>query len=77
MSKGLICVLALCAGLCAIAVPAGAQVLYGSLVGTVEDTSGSSVPGATIQIVNLETGIVRETTTMATRMRACRRRAVS
>ncbi len=66
MSKDLILVLALCAGLCVIAVPANAQVLYGSLVGTVEDTSGSLVPGAAVQIVNHDTGAVRETTTIAT-----------
>src|SRR5512138_824899 len=66
MSKGLILVLALCAGLCVSAVPADAQVLYGSLVGTVEDTSGSRVPGADVQVVNLETGVIRETTTTST-----------
>lgn len=41
--------------------PASAQVLYGSLVGTVEDQSGAVVPGASIIITNTATGAIRET----------------
>ncbi len=41
--------------------PAQAQVLYGSVVGTVEDPSGSMVPGANITLVNNATGVSRET----------------
>ena len=41
--------------------PASAQVLYGSIVGTVEDPSGSVVPNATITITNKATGLMRET----------------
>jgi len=44
---------------------AGAQVLYGSLVGNVGDESGAAVPGATVTIRNKETGAAREATTDA------------
>ncbi len=47
----------------AYAPPAHAQVLYGSVVGTVEDPSGAVVPKATVTIANTQTGSVRETTT--------------
>jgi hypothetical protein len=40
--------------------PAAAQVLYGSIVGTVEDPSGAVVPGANIKLTNTATGAVRE-----------------
>lgn len=40
--------------------PAGAQVLYGSVVGTVEDPSGAVLPGATITLTNTATGVSRE-----------------
>jgi hypothetical protein len=39
-----------------------AQVLYGSIVGTVEDTSKAAVPGATVTIINKATNLARETT---------------
>ncbi len=41
--------------------PARAQVLYGSIVGTVLDPSGGVVPGAAITVSNAATGLVRET----------------
>jgi len=44
-------------------VPASAQVLYGSLVGTVEDQSGAIVPNAKISITNKATGFSRDTVT--------------
>ena len=44
---------------------ADAQVLYGSLVGTVADQSGAVVPQATLTLTNTATGQVRETTTDA------------
>jgi Carboxypeptidase regulatory-like domain/TonB dependent receptor len=37
------------------------QVLYGSLTGNVSDASGASVPGATVEAVNVGTGIVKQT----------------
>ena len=40
--------------------PAAAQVLYGSIVGTVEDQSGAVVPKATVTISNKATGQTRE-----------------
>ncbi|MDQ1469784.1 MAG: hypothetical protein QOJ99_1264, partial [Bryobacterales bacterium] len=39
------------------------QVLYGSLVGTVADPSGSVVPGATVLLTAKQTGTTKETTT--------------
>lgn len=47
----------------ASAVPAGAQVLYGSLTGTVLDASSAAVPGAKVDAVNMATGLARSTTT--------------
>ncbi len=44
-----------------LAVPLQAQVLYGSIVGVVQDAQGSSVPAATVTIVNKETNLTRET----------------
>ena len=44
----------------AVAVKAAhAQVLYGSITGNVRDSSGSSVPGATITITSKETNLTR------------------
>jgi len=42
--------------------PAGAQVLYGSIVGNVHDSTGATLPGATITILHEETRLTRETT---------------
>lgn len=42
---------------------ASGQVLYGSLVGTVEDQTGAVVPGAAVSITSSETGLSRETAT--------------
>ena len=42
-----------------------AQVLYGSIVGTVEDQSGGVVPNATVTMTSKETGLSRETKTDA------------
>jgi hypothetical protein len=39
------------------AAPARAQALYGSIVGTVRDTSGATVPGATVTIKNTQTAL--------------------
>jgi hypothetical protein len=48
--------------LCIVSQPASAQVLYGSVVGTVEDPSGAVVPGATLSLTNVATGNVRTIT---------------
>src|SRR4030095_2864334 len=47
------------------AMPAIAQTLYGSLVGTVTDDSGLAVPGATVTITQAATNQKREATTNA------------
>jgi hypothetical protein len=41
------------------------QTFYGSIVGSVTDSSGSLIPGATVRITQTETNISRETTTNA------------
>jgi hypothetical protein len=43
--------------------PLSAQVLYGSLVGTIQDSTGAVVPGATVTAVNPGTGQSHTTTT--------------
>jgi len=45
---------------CIVSQPASAQVLYGSIVGVVEDPSGAVVPGATLTLTNVATGIARD-----------------
>ena len=47
------------------AASAAAQILYGSVVGVVKDSTGVFVPGATVTIVNTETNLTREATTNA------------
>ncbi|MDQ6678495.1 MAG: carboxypeptidase regulatory-like domain-containing protein [Acidobacteriota bacterium] len=42
--------------------PVRAQVLYGSVVGTVSDPSGSVIPGATLTLTSQDTGLAREST---------------
>src|SRR5215470_15240027 len=55
------CVLFLC--LIAAAASASAQVLYGSIVGNVRDTSDAAVPGATVTITSTETNYTRRALT--------------
>jgi len=45
--------------LAVLAVPAHAQVLYGSIVGTVTDATDARVPNAAVTITNKETGLTR------------------
>ncbi len=40
-----------------------AQILYGSVVGSVTDESGASIPGAQVSVTNKVTGAIRTTTT--------------
>jgi hypothetical protein len=58
-------VIGVCLTFGATAAPADAQVLYGSIVGTVSDAQGAFVPGATVTIVNKETNLTRDTVTGA------------
>jgi hypothetical protein len=44
-------------------IPALSQVLYGSLVGTVADSTGSAIPNAKIEARNIANGLTREVTT--------------
>ena len=54
-------ILALCAFALISAPSAHAQVLYGSVVGTVEDQSGAAVPAVKLELNNKETGQRLET----------------
>src|SRR6266404_9631197 len=46
-------------------VTAYGQVLYGSLTGTVEDSSGAAVTGAKVVALNVNTGVAQSATTDA------------
>jgi Carboxypeptidase regulatory-like domain len=46
-----------------LARPADGQVLYGSITGAVSDQTGASLPGATVTVVNTETGVVKTVAT--------------
>lgn len=61
------CVLALvaCVWIAAFAMPANAQVLYGSVTGAVTDQSGAVIPGVQLTLVNDATGFKREAATDA------------
>jgi hypothetical protein len=48
-----------------IAIPAGAQTLYGNIVGIVKDSQGLVLPGANVVIVNTGTNLKREGVTDA------------
>jgi hypothetical protein len=53
--------------LCLLFVPPGAaQTTFGTITGTVTDQSGAVVPGATVIVINEDTGIERKVTTNAT-----------
>lgn len=45
-----------------MAIPANAQVLYGSLTGNVTDATGSAVPNARVEALNSATGLTRQAT---------------
>ena len=49
-----------------VSTPVVAQVLYGSIVGTVTDEANLAVPGATVTITHAETNQARETTSNET-----------
>src|SRR5262245_39659026 len=60
---GLAFVAVFAAALLALAGSAQAQVLYGSVVGTVADSTHAAVPGATVTIINVKNNLAREATT--------------
>jgi hypothetical protein len=62
----ILCLLVTCILFTFIPQSARAQVLYGSVVGTVTDQTGGVVPGAQITITNDSTGLKREATTDVT-----------
>src|SRR3954463_16795765 len=49
--------------ICAVPGRVAAQVLYGSIVGDVKDSSGAAMPGATVLATNNNTGFKREAVT--------------
>jgi outer membrane receptor protein involved in Fe transport len=49
--------------LCLAGSPSTAQVLYGGLTGLVSDTTGGALPGASVQIHNMDTGVTRSLVT--------------
>jgi Carboxypeptidase regulatory-like domain/TonB dependent receptor-like, beta-barrel len=51
--------------LLALTGPSDAQILYGSVVGNVTDTSQAGVPGATVTLINMDTNLAREANTSA------------
>jgi hypothetical protein len=55
--------LALTCSIVLLNAPAAAQALYGSLTGTIADSSGAAVPGATVAIQNEATGLTLTATT--------------
>ncbi len=59
----LIISLVVIAALVSISAPAGAQVLYGSLVGNVTDPTGAGVPNAVVKVTQTETNENREVRT--------------
>lgn len=63
MRRELRCAALVCVVMAALSAQAIAQVLYGSIVGTVTDEAGLAVPGATVTVTHLETNQARETPT--------------
>src|SRR4051812_37047448 len=65
-SRGMLMLSCLAIGLIVMGLAArtaSAQVLYGSIAGTLTDETGATVPGATISVTNTSTGLSRQATT--------------
>src|SRR5450759_1242073 len=56
---GVMCIIAALVFGYVTAKPAAAQVLYGSMVGAIEDQTGAVVPKAAVTITNKNTGLTR------------------
>lgn len=59
------CFAAITAALLLVPAPLPAQVLYGSVLGTAQDSTGAVVPGVQVTVTNTATGVNRQTTTDA------------
>src|SRR5215471_4488921 len=55
--------LVLVATLFACSLPARAQLLYGTITGNVNDSTGAALPGVTVQARNTDTGVVKNAVT--------------
>src|SRR5208337_4695314 len=65
ISTAILCLLVTSMLMLAGRVPAGAQQVAGTLVGTVQDAQGAVIPNAKITVTNTETGIVHTVTSNA------------
>jgi hypothetical protein len=61
--RGRLALLVFSAMLGIYSIPAAAQVLYGTILGTVEDASGAVVPNTKVTVTEKATGLTREATT--------------
>src|SRR4029453_3514398 len=55
--------LVVCTLMLAVPRPSLAQVLYGSILGDIKDSSGAYIPGANVVVTNKNTGLTREAVT--------------
>src|SRR6266542_2043229 len=46
-----------------LVIPASPQTTFGTISGTLKDTSGAVLPGATVVVTNENTGVIRQVTT--------------
>ena len=64
-SAGLAFLAVVVVAILALAAPSDAQILYGSVVGNVTDSTHAGVPGAAVTLININTNLAREATTSA------------
>jgi protocatechuate 3,4-dioxygenase beta subunit len=62
-SSALAIALAVMIGAIPSATPVGAQALYGTLTGTIQDAQGAAIPGATVSARHEQTGLEVTTVT--------------